>query len=408
MSAFDVAALRRDFPILARQVHGRPLIYLDNAATSQKPQVVLQALQHYYTQQNANVHRGVHRLSEEATTAYEEARHTVARFLGLKESRGVVFVRGATEGINLVASSWGGANLKAGDEIVLTTMEHHANIVPWQVVAERTGAKVVVVPINAQGEVDLAVFQSKLTPRTKLVAVAHASNALGTINPVVEMIRLARSVGAKVLIDGCQAAAHFAIDIPALDPDFYVFSGHKTFGPTGIGVLWGRPELLDAMPPYQFGGDMIRRVDFAGTTFREAPERFEAGTPDISGAIALAVALDYLKPILVSPAAQAHEQLLLKTATERLKAIKGLRVIGEAKHKVAVLSFVMEGSHPHDLGTLLDADGIAIRTGHHCCMPLMKFLDLPGTARASFSFFNTLEEVDQLAKSLERIRKMVA
>ena len=408
MSAFDVAALRRDFPILARQVHGRPLIYLDNAATSQKPQVVLQALQHYYTQQNANVHRGVHRLSEEATTAYEEARHTVARFLGLKESRGVVFVRGATEGINLVASSWGGANLKAGDEIVLTTMEHHANIVPWQVVAERTGAKVVVVPINAQGEVDLAVFQSKLTPRTKLVAVGHASNALGTINPVVEMIRLARSVGAKVLIDGCQAAAHFAIDIPALDPDFYVFSGHKTFGPTGIGVLWGRPELLDAMPPYQFGGDMIRRVDFAGTTFREAPERFEAGTPDISGAIALAVALDYLKPILVSPAAQAHEQLLLKTATERLKAIKGLRVIGEAQHKVAVLSFVMEGSHPHDLGTLLDADGIAIRTGHHCCMPLMKFLDLPGTARASFSFFNTLEEVDQLAKSLERIRKMVA
>ncbi len=408
MSAFDVAALRRDFPILARQVHGRPLIYLDNAATSQKPQVVLQALQHYYTQQNANVHRGVHRLSEEATTAYEEARHAVARFLGLKESRGVVFVRGATEGINLVASSWGGANLKAGDEIVLTTMEHHANIVPWQVVAERTGAKVVVVPINAQGEVDLAVFQSKLTPRTKLVAVAHASNALGTINPVGEMIRLARSVGAKVLIDGCQSAAHFAIDIPALDPDFYVFSGHKTFGPTGIGVLWGRPELLDAMPPYQFGGDMIRRVDFAGTTYREAPERFEAGTPDISGAIALAVALDYLKPILVSPAAQAHEQLLLKTATERLKAIKGLRVIGEAKHKVAVLSFVMEGSHPHDLGTLLDADGIAIRTGRHCCMPLMKFLDLPGTARASFSFFNTLEEVDQLAKSLERIRKMVA
>ena len=408
MSAFDVAALRRDFPILARQVHGRPLIYLDNAATSQKPQVVLQALQHYYTQQNANVHRGVHRLSEEATTAYEEARHTVARFLGLKESRGVVFVRGATEGINLVASSWGGANLKAGDEIVLTTMEHHANIVPWQVVAERTGAKVVVVPINAQAEVDLAVFQSKLTSRTKLVAVAHASNALGTINPVGEMIRLARSVGAKVLIDGCQSAAHFAIDIPALDPDFYVFSGHKTFGPTGIGVLWGRPELLDAMPPYQFGGDMIRRVDFAGTTFREAPERFEAGTPDISGAIALAVALDYLKPILISPAAQAHEQLLLKTATERLKAIKGLRVIGEAKHKVAVLSFVMEGSHPHDLGTLLDADGIAIRTGHHCCMPLMKFLDLPGTARASFSFFNTLEEVDQLAKSLERIRKMVA
>jgi cysteine desulfurase/selenocysteine lyase len=408
MSAFDVTSLRRDFPLLARSVHGRRLIYLDNAATSQKPQAVLNALQHYYTQQNANVHRGVHRLSEEATTAYEQARHRVAHFLGLSESRGVVFVRGATEGINLVASSWGGDHLKTGDEILISTLEHHANIVPWQMVAERTGAKVVVVPLTPQGEIDLAVFQSKLSARTKLVAVSHASNALGTINPVVDMIRLARSVGAKVLIDGCQAAAHFAIDLPALDPDFYVFSGHKTFGPTGIGVLWGRPELLDAMPPYQFGGDMIRRVDFAGTTFREAPERFEAGTPDISGAIALAVALDYLKPLLTSPVAQAHEQALLAAATERLRAIKGLRIIGEVKHKVAVLSFVIEGSHPHDIGTLLDADGIAIRTGHHCCMPLMKYLDLPGTARASFSFYNTLEEVDLLAQSLERIRKMVA
>ena len=408
MPAFDVAKLRRDFPILAREVQGRPLVYLDNAATSQKPQAVLDALQRYYTHQNANVHRGVHRLSEEATTAYEQARQSVARFLGLTEARGVVFVRGATEGINLVATSWGGANLKPGDEILLTMMEHHANIVPWQIVAERTGAKVVVTQITPQGEVDLKDFQQRLSPRTKMVAISHTSNALGTINPVAQMTTWAHAVGAKVLIDGCQAAAHFAIDLPSLGADFYVFSGHKTMGPTGIGVLWGRPELLDVMPPYQAGGDMIRRVDFAGTTFREAPERFEAGTPDIAGVIGLAVALEYLKPLLVSPAAQAHERALLQLATERLRAIKGLRIVGEAAEKVAVVSMVVEGSHPHDLGTLLDGDGIAIRTGHHCCMPLMKFYDLPGTARASFAFYNTLEEVEQLARSLERIRKMFA
>jgi len=387
-------------------VRGRPLTYLDNAATSQKPLAVIKALERYYSEQNANVHRGVHLLSEEATTAYEAARASVAKFLGLKDTRGCVFVRGATEGINLVAECWGRSNLKAGDEILLTQLEHHANIVPWQVIAERTGAKVVVTPVTPRGEIDLVAFKGLLSVRTKLVAFAHVSNALGTVNPAAEMTRLAKAVGAVVLIDGCQSAAHFKVDVPALGCDFFAFSGHKTFGPTGIGVLWGRPELLDAMPPYQFGGDMISKVDFAGTTFRAAPERFEAGTPDISGAIGLGVALEYFMPI--QTAAHAHEQTLLAAATERLKAIKGLTIVGEAPEKVAVISFNIEGGHPHDIGTLLDADGIAIRTGHHCCMPLMKHYGLSGTARASFAFYNTLEEVDRLAVSLEKARKMMA
>lgn len=406
MPVFDVATLRKDFPILGRSVRGRPLTYLDNAATSQKPLAVIKALERYYSEQNANVHRGVHLLSEEATTAYEAARASVAKFLGFKDTRGCVFVRGATEGINLVAECWGRSNLQAGDEILLTHLEHHANIVPWQVIAERTGAKVVVTPVTPRGEIDLVAFKGLLSARTKLVAFAHVSNALGTVNPAAEMTRLAKAVGAIVLIDGCQSAAHFKVDVPALGCDFYAFSGHKTFGPTGIGVLWGRPELLDAMPPYQFGGDMIRKVDFAGTTFREAPERFEAGTPDIAGAIGLGVALEYFMPI--QAAAHAHEQTLLAAATERLKAIKGLTIVGEAPEKVAVISFNIEGGHPHDIGTLLDADGIAIRTGHHCCMPLMKYYGLSGTARASFAFYNTLEEVDRLAVSLEKARKMMA
>ena len=406
MPAFDVTALRKDFPILGRSVRGRPLTYLDNAATSQKPLAVIKALERYYSEQNANVHRGVHLLSEEATTAYEAARASVAKFLGLQDTRGCVFVRGATEGINLVAECWGRAHLQAGDEILLTHLEHHANIVPWQVIAERTGAKVVVTPVTLRGEIDLVAFKGLLSTRTKLVAFAHVSNALGTVNPAAEMTRLAKAAGALVLIDGCQSAAHFKVDVPALGCDFYAFSGHKTFGPTGIGVLWGRPELLDSMPPYQFGGDMIRKVDFAGTTFREAPERFEAGTPDIAGAIGLGVALEYFMPI--QAAAHAHEQSLLAAATERLKAIKGLTIVGEAPEKVAVISFNIEGGHPHDIGTLLDADGIAIRTGHHCCMPLMKHYGLSGTARASFAFYNTLEEVDRLAVSLEKARKMMA
>jgi cysteine desulfurase/selenocysteine lyase len=406
MPAFDVAAVRRDFPILGTSVRGRPLVYLDNAATSQKPLAVIRRLERYYAQENANVHRGVHLLSEQATAAYESARGTVAAFLGLKDARGCVFVRGATEGINLVAESWGRAHLRAGDEILLTHLEHHANIVPWQVAAERAGARVVVAPVTPRGEVDLPAFRSLLSSRTRIAAFSHVSNALGTVNPAAEMTRLAKAAGAAVLIDGCQAAAHFKVDVPALGCDFYVFSGHKTFGPTGIGVLWGRPELLDAMPPYQSGGDMIRKVDFAGTTFREAPERFEAGTPDISGAIGLAAALDYFMPL--QAAAHAHEQALLAAATERLKGVKGLTIVGQAPEKVAVLSFTLEGAHPHDVGTLLDADGVAIRTGHHCCMPLMKSFGLAGTARASFAFYNTLEEVEVLARSLERVRKMTA
>jgi cysteine desulfurase/selenocysteine lyase len=406
MSAFDVATVRQAFPILGRTVHDRPLTYLDNAATSQKPAVVIQALERYYRDQNANVHRGVHLLSEEATQAFERARETVARFLALPSSRGCVFVRGATEGINLVAECWGRTHLRAGDEILLTQLEHHANIVPWQLVAERTGARIVVAPVTPRGEIDLAAFRGLLSARTKLVAFAHVSNALGTVNPAAELTRLAKAVGATVLIDGCQAAAHFPVDVPALGCDFYVFSGHKTFGPTGIGVLWGRPELLDTLPPYQAGGDMIRKVDFAGTTFREAPERFEAGTPDIAGALGLAVALEYVMPL--QAAAHAHEQALLAAATARLRAIPGLTIVGEAPEKVAVISFNLAGGHPHDIGTLLDADGIAIRTGHHCCMPLMKHLGLPGTARASFAFYNTFEEVDRLGASLEKIRRMMA
>lgn len=406
MSAFDVAALRRDFPILGQTVRGKPLVYLDNAATSQKPQAVIRALERYYSEQNANVHRGVHHLSEQATVAYENARLTVAKFLGAPDHRGCVFVRGATEGINLVAECWARPRLRAGDEILITHLEHHANIVPWQVVAERTGAKLVVTPITPDGEVDLEAFRRLLSPRMKLAAFAHVSNALGTVNPAAEMTRLAKAAGATVLIDGCQAAAHFRVDVAALGCDFYVFSGHKTLGPTGLGVLWGRPEILDAMPPYQYGGDMIRKVDFEGTTFREAPERFEAGTPHIAGVIGLAAALEYLMPI--QPAAHAHEQALLAAATEQLSAIKGLTIIGRAPEKVAVISFLIEGGHPHDIGTLLDADGIAIRTGHHCCMPLMKHLKVSGTARASFAFYNTLEEVDRLAVSLARIQRMMA
>ena len=406
MSVFDADAIRRDFPILGQTVHGRPLTYLDNAATSQKPAVVIRALEHYYSAQNANVHRGVHQLSEQATVAYENARLTVARFLGVADPRGCVFVRGATEGINLVADCWARPRLRAGDEILLTQLEHHANIVPWQVVAERTGAKLVVVPVTPAGEVDLEAYRRLLSPRTKLVAFAHVSNALGTVNPAAEMTRLAKAVGAVVLVDGCQAAAHFPPEVAALGCDFYVFSGHKTFGPTGVGVLWGRPEILDAMPPYQYGGDMIRKVDFEGTTFREAPERFEAGTPHIAGVIGLAVALEYFMPI--RPGAHAHEQALLAAATARLSEVKGLRIVGQAAEKVAVISFLIEGGHPHDIGTLLDADGIAIRTGHHCCMPLMKHLGIGGTARASFAFYNSLAEVDRLAVALTRIQRMMA
>ena len=403
---FDVARVRADFPLLARREGGRPLAYLDSAASAQKPLAVLDAVRGFDAARYANIHRGVYRLSEEATAAFEEARAEVARFLRAPDPRGVVFVRGATEAINLVAASWGSANLRAGDEILLTRLEHHANIVPWQLAAERAGARIVVCPLTARGEVDLAAFARLLGPRTRMAAFAHVSNALGTVNPAAEMTRLAKAAGAAVLIDACQSASHFDIDVAALGCDFLCFSGHKICGPTGIGVLWGRPDLLDALPPYQGGGDMIDRVAFERTTFRAAPERFEAGTPNITGAIGLAAALRYVSAL--RPGAHAHEQRLLALATERLSAIPGLRIVGTAPEKVAVVSFVMEGAHPHDIGTLLDADAVAIRVGHHCCMPLMESLGIPGTARASFAFYNTEEEVARLEQALLRVRRMTA
>ena len=406
MAAFDVARIRQDFPLLARKERGHVLAYLDSAASSQKPQCVIDTIAHYYREQHANIHRGVYRLSEEATAAYESSRKSVAHFLHAPDARGVIFVRGATEAINLVADSWGRAHLKPNDEILLTAMEHHANIVPWQVAAERAGARVVVCPITASGEVDMAAFVKLLSPRTRMASFVHVSNALGTVNPVVEMTRLAKAVGATVLIDACQSASHFDVDVTALGCDFLCFSGHKVCGPTGIGVLWGRPDLLDQMPPYQTGGDMIQKVDFAGTTYRPAPERFEAGTPHISGAIALAVALDYVAKF--RPDAHTYEQHLLARATEKLRTIPGLRIVGEASEKVSVISFLIDGAHHHDVGMLLDADAVAVRVGHHCCMPLMKVLGIPGTVRASFAFYNTEEEVDRLASSLVKVRAMTS
>ncbi|MFN7341520.1 MAG: aminotransferase class V-fold PLP-dependent enzyme [Opitutia bacterium] len=406
MAPFDVNLVRADFPLLARRERGKLLAYLDSAASAQKPRAVIDAVSRYYAEQHANIHRGVYRLSEEATALFEASRAEVARFLRAPDPRGVVFVRGATEAINLVADSWGRAHLRPGDEILLTAMEHHANIVPWQIAAERAGARVVPCPVTPRGEVDLEAFARLLGPRTRMAAFTHVSNALGTVNPVAEMTRLAKAAGAAVLVDACQSASHFEVDVAALGCDFLCFSGHKVCGPTGIGVLWGRPELLDAMPPYQGGGDMIQRVDFAGTTYRAAPERFEAGTPHIAGAVGLAAALRYVAAL--RPAAHAHEQRLLALATERLRAIPGLRIVGEAPEKVAVVSFLLDGAHPHDVGTLLDADAVAVRVGHHCCMPLMSFLGIPGTVRASFAFYNTEEEVLRLESSLRRVRAMTA
>jgi cysteine desulfurase/selenocysteine lyase len=403
-AAFDVARIRADFPILSRRIGKNPLTYFDNGASAQKPDAVVETLVRYYREQHANIHRGVHRLSEEATLAYEKARTRVARFINAKEDRECIFTHGTTESINLVASSWGAANLRQGDEIILTEMEHHANIVPWQQAAEKAGALIRVVPVTPEGVLKLDVFHSLLSSKTKLVAIAHASNVLGTINPVREIIDAAHAAGALVLLDGAQSTAHFPVDVQALNADFFVFSSHKVFGPTGMGVLHGRADILNAMPPYQCGGDMIRVVDFAGTTFREIPERFEAGTPNIADTIALGTALDYVSAL--RPGAQEYEEILLRHATARLSAIPRLRIIGTAPEKVAVISFLLEGIHPLDTGTLLDADGIAVRTGHHCAMPLMKALGITGTVRASLAFYNTFEEIDRLAESLERIRKM--
>jgi len=408
MPSLDLTKIRSDFPILAARVNGNPLVYLDNAATSQKPQGVLETLNRFYREQNGNIHRGVHYLSQVATDAYDRAREKVARFIGAPSPRDIVFVRGATEAINLVAHGLARVWLQEGDEILLTRMEHHANIVPWQQAAALADARIVVADITASGEIDLQDFARKLGPRTKVVSFVHASNALGTINPAAEMIRLAHAAGAVVLLDGCQSAPHFRVDVAALDCDFFVFSGHKVCGPTGIGVLYGKRAWLEKLPVYQTGGDMIGRVSFEqGTTFREPPEKFEAGTPDIAGAVGLGAAVDYLESLGPSRIEEAEHDLL-DYATPRLKEIPGLKLYGDVGAKVPVLSFTMEGVHPHDIGTILDTEGIAVRAGHHCAQPLMKHYGIPGTARASFAFYNMREEADALVASLRKIAKMFA
>ncbi len=403
----DVEALRRDFPILDVRIGSKPLVYFDNAATTHKPQVVIDAVQRFYMLQNANIHRGVHYLSQQATDAYEQARGKVARFLGAGSPDEIVFVRGATEAVNLVAASWGGKHIRAGDEIVITEMEHHANIVPWQLLAERTGAVIRVAPITDEGDIDLARFHALLGPRTRLAAFVHVSNALGTINPVREMIAAAHAVGATVLLDGAQSAPHLPVDVQELGCDFFVCSGHKIYGPTGIGVLWGRREILADMPPYQGGGDMIEKVTFEKTTFKEPPSRFEAGTPHISGGIGLGAAVDYLDRIGRERIA-AHEDELARYAVERLASVPGLRLIGRPKQRAGAVSFVMDDVHPHDIGTILDSNGIAIRAGHHCAQPLMRRFGVAATARASFGLYNTRSEVDALVAALGKVRQMFA
>lgn len=404
-SSFDIDQVRGEFPILHSMVGGKPLVYLDSAASAQKPACVMERLEHYYREQNANIHRGVHFLSQEATAAYEDARKSVAGFINAAESRECIFTRNATEAINLVAASWGMANLQAGDEVIMTTMEHHANIVPWQMLRDRLGIVLKIAPITDSGELILEEYEKLFSAKTKLAALCYVSNSLGTINPAVEMVRIAHEHEVPVLLDGAQAASHLPIDVQALDCDWLVFSGHKVFGPTGIGVLYGKASLLNSMQPYQGGGDMIDRVTFEKTTYRGIPERFEAGTPHIAGAIGLAAAIDYVQGY-GHEALLAHEQKLLQVATERLGAIPGLKIYGAAKEKVAVVSFTMEGIHPNDAGTILDSEGIAVRTGHHCTMPLWQHYGLEGSIRASFAFYNTLEEVDALVNGLEKVRKL--
>ncbi|MHB1422742.1 MAG: SufS family cysteine desulfurase [Gemmataceae bacterium] len=403
---FDLMRVREDFPILNREVHGQPLIYFDNAATTQKPQNVLDALLHYYSNDNANIHRAVHLLSERATRAYEEARRKVCRFLGAAEPREIIFVRGATEGINLVAQSWGRVNLRPGDEIILSAMEHHSNIVPWQMVCEQTGAVLRVVPIRDDGEFLLDEYEKLLSDRTRLVAVVHISNSLGTITPVHRIIELAHARGAVVLLDGAQSAPHLPIDVQVLDCDFFVMSGHKIYGPAGIGALYGKATLLERMPPYQGGGDMIKSVTFAKTTYADLPNKFEAGTPNIAGAIGFGAALDYIESLGREHIA-AHEESLLRYATERMRALPGVRLIGTAPHKAAVISFVVEEPFISslDIGTKLDLEGIAVRTGHHCCQPVMDRFGIPGTTRISFALYNTTAEIDVF---LDALRGLIA
>jgi cysteine desulfurase/selenocysteine lyase len=400
--ALDVRRIREDFPILARKVHGKPLAYLDNAATTQKPRAVIDRIVHYYAEENSNVHRGVHHLSEVATDAFEKARETVRAFLGAAETSEIIFTRGTTEGINLVARSFAAPRLSEGDEILITAMEHHSNIVPWQLICGEKGARLRVAPIDERGEVVLDQFEAAITEKTKLVAMVHVSNALGTINPAERMIEIAHAKGVPVLVDGAQAVPHLAVNVRELGADFYVFSGHKVFGPTGIGVLYGTREILEPMPPFQGGGDMILSVSFEKTSYNELPYRFEAGTPNIAGAIGLGAALDYVSAIGLDRIA-AWEDDLLAYGTARLLEVPGLRLIGTAARKASVLSFVLEGVHPHDIGTILDREGVAVRTGHHCAQPVMKFFGVPATARASLAFYNDRQDIDALVRGLGKV-----
>jgi cysteine desulfurase/selenocysteine lyase len=403
---YDVYSIRNDFPILSELSRGKPLVYLDNAATSQKPRAVLEAVDWAYRHAYANVHRGVHTLSERATKAYEDARARVQRFIGAADPREIVFVRGTTEAINLVAASFGRANIREGDEILVTEMEHHSNIVPWQLLRDQTGARLRVVPIDDRGELIIEEFERLLTERTRIVSLVHVSNALGTINPVERVIEMAHAAGAKVLLDGAQAVPHMQVDVQALDCDFYAFSSHKLYGPAGIGVLYGRYELLDAMPPYQGGGEMIRRVTFERSDFAKPPTRFEAGTPNIVAPVGLATAIDYVEGLGLDRIA-AHEEGLLRYAQEATSQVPGIRYIGTAAHKAGILSFELEGIHPHDIGTIVDHEGVAVRAGHHCAMPVMDHFKVPATTRASFGLYNTREDVDALVAALHKVREVL-
>ena len=405
--SYPIDRIRGDFPILSEKVHGKPLVYLDNGASAQKPSAVIDQISKTYETGYANVHRGVHYMSQIATDAMEDARRKAQMFLNSADEKEIIFVRGATEGINLVASSWGRANLQAGDEIILSVLEHHSNIVPWQIVAEQTGAVIKVVPIDDAGIFLMDEYEKLLSEKTKMVAVTHVSNALGTIVPVEDVIRLAREKEAFILLDGCQAAPHLPVDVQALDVDFYVFSGHKLYGPSGIGVLYGKEALLEAMPPYQGGGEMIDRVTFEKTTYAELPFKFEAGTPHISGIIALGSAIDYLNGIGFDAIAE-HEHGLLEYATERLTEMNSIEIVGTAPEKAAILSFNIQDVHPHDVGTILDHDGIAVRTGHHCAQPVMDRFDVAATVRASFGLYNTKSEVDALVEGIKRVQEMFA
>jgi cysteine desulfurase / selenocysteine lyase len=406
-AGFDVEKIRRDFPILARDVRGKKLVYLDNAATSQKPQVVIDRIVKYYEQENANIHRGVHFLSELATKEHDHAREAVRRFINAGDTKEIVFVRGTTEAINLVAQTYGRANVRAGDEVLITAMEHHSNIVPWQLLCDEKAAKLRIAPINDDGELVVGELHKMMGPRTRMIAIAHVSNALGSVNPVRQIIQCAHKKNIPVLVDGAQAVPHMKIDVQAVDADFYTFSSHKMFGPMGIGVLYGKAELLEKMPPYQGGGDMISSVTFEKTTYNKLPFKFEAGTPDVAGAIGLGAAIEYLNTIGMENAA-AYEHKVVEYATEKISAIPGVRLIGKAKEKAGVVSFVIDGVHPHDVGTILDQEGIAIRTGHHCAQPIMDRFGIPATARASFAFYNTKEEVDALAKGIQKVREVFA